>query len=161
MKWLPFPWLSALLWAVWLLLANELSTGSVLLGAVLAWVLPQATRFFWPSVPDLKRVGTMFRFVLVVHWDILVANVVVAWLILGPARRLEPAFVEVPVDLDSDFAITVLASTISLTPGTVTADVSADRKTLLVHALDVKDQQALIKQIKERYEKPLKEMFQC
>lgn len=160
-RWLPFPGLSLLLWAVWLLLVNEISTGQVLLGVVLAWLIPQVTRFFWPSVPRLRRVGSLMKFLLVVHWDILVANVAVARLILGPPSRLRPAFVELPLDLDDDFAITVLASTISLTPGTVSADVSADRRTLLIHALDVDDEEAMIRHIKTRYEQPLKEMFAC
>ena len=76
-------------------------------------------------------------------------------------RRLRPGFVELPLDLTDEFAITLLASTISLTPGTVSADVSEDRRTLLIHALDVDDQDAMIRQIKQRYERPLKEIFEC
>jgi multicomponent K+:H+ antiporter subunit E len=69
--------------------------------------------------------------------------------------------VQYPLDLREDFSITLLASTVSLTPGTVSADVSADRGTLLIHALDVADEAALIAQIKQRYEAPLKEIFEC
>lgn len=159
--WIPFPWLSGLLWVTWMLLVNAWSLGHFLLGGLLAWVLPLATRYFWPSVPRLRRIDSLLKFLVVVHWDILVANVWVAWLILNSPDRLRPAFVDLPVDLDSDFAITVLASTISLTPGTVSADVSEDRKHLLIHALDVEDPEALIETIKRRYERPLKEMFQC
>lgn len=159
--WIPFPWLSLLLWLTWMLLVNEWSLGHFLLGGVLAWVLPLSTRYFWPSVPQMRRIDSLLKFLVVVHWDILVANVWVAWLILNSPRRLRPAFVELPIELDNDFAITVLASTISLTPGTVSADVSEDRRHLLVHALDVADPQELIDTIKRRYERPLKEMFQC
>lgn len=158
--WIPFPWLSALMWLTWMLLVNEWSLGHFILGGLLAWVLPLSTRYFWPSVPRLQRVDRLLRFLAVVHWDILVANVAVARLILGPADRLRPAFVELPVDLDNDFAITMLASTISLTPGTVSADVSADRRHLLIHALDVADPDELVSTIKRRYEQPIKEMFQ-
>lgn len=160
-RWLPFPGLSLFLWVVWLLLVNEVSLGQVLLGAVLAWAIPQGTRAFWPAVPRLHRLDSLMKFLLVVGWDILVANVIVAGLILGPSSRLRPAFVELPLDTRDDFAITVLASTISLTPGTVSADVSADRSTLLVHALDVGDEQALVRHIKTRYERLIKEMFAC
>lgn len=160
-NWVPFPGLSLMLWAVWMLLVNQWSLGHLVLGGLLAWVLPLATRYFWPSVPRLKRVDSLVRFLLVVHWDIVVANITVARLILNSPRRLRPAFVELPIELDNDFAITVLASTISLTPGTVTADVSQDRRHLLLHVLDVGDQQALIDTIKHRYERPLKEMFAC
>ena len=65
------------------------------------------------------------------------------------------------LDLRDSFAITVLTSTVSLTPGTVSADVSEDRTRLLVHALHVEDPQALVAEIKQRYEGPIKEIFEC
>ncbi|MBF5058074.1 monovalent cation/H+ antiporter subunit E [Alcanivorax sp. 521-1] len=157
---LPFPMLSLLLWLSWLLL-NGFSWGHGLLGLVLAVVLPLGTRPFWPNVPRLRDFPKLVRFVLVVHWDIITANVVVARLILGSPRKLRPAFVELPLELTDDFAITLLASTISLTPGTVSADVSEDRRTLLIHALDMDDEAELVAQIKQRYERPLKEIFEC
>ncbi|MBM1142556.1 Na+/H+ antiporter subunit E [Alcanivorax sp. ZXX171] len=157
---LPFPMLSLLLWLSWLLL-NGFSWGHGLLGLVLAVVLPLGTRPFRPNVPRLRDFPKLVRFVLVVHWDIITANVVVARLILGSPRKLRPAFVELPLELTDDFAITLLASTISLTPGTVSADVSEDRRTLLIHALDMDDEAELVAQIKQRYERPLKEIFEC
>ncbi|MBL7250958.1 Na+/H+ antiporter subunit E [Alloalcanivorax marinus] len=157
---LPFPMLSLLLWLSWLLL-NGFSWGHGLLGLVLAVVLPLGTRPFWPNVPRLRDFLKLVRFVLVVHWDIITANLVVARLILGSPRKLRPAFVEMPLELTDDFAITLLTSTISLTPGTVSADVSEDRRTLLIHALDMDDEAALVAQIKQRYERPLKEIFEC
>ncbi|MFP1677435.1 Na+/H+ antiporter subunit E [Alloalcanivorax sp. C16-2] len=157
---LPFPMLSLLLWLSWLLL-NGFSWGHGLLGLVLAVVLPLGTRPFWPNVPRLRDFPKLVRFVLVVHWDIITANLVVARLILGSPRKLRPAFVEMPLELTDDFAITLLTSTISLTPGTVSADVSEDRRTLLIHALDMDDEAALVAQIKQRYERPLKEIFEC
>ena len=157
---LPFPMLSLLLWLSWLLL-NGFSWGHGLLGLVLAVVLPLGTRPFWPNVPRLRDFPKLVRFVLVVHWGIITANVVVARLILGSPRKLRPAFVELPLELTDDFAITLLASTISLTPGTVSADVSEDRRTLLIHALDMDDEAELVAQIKQRYERPLKEIFEC
>ncbi|MFP1681994.1 Na+/H+ antiporter subunit E [Alloalcanivorax sp. C16-1] len=159
-KLLPFPLLSLFLWLTWLLL-NGFSWGHGLLGLVLAVVLPLGTRPFWPNVPHLRNFPKLVRFVLVVHWDILTANLAVARLILGSPRKLRPAFVEMPLELEDDFAITLLASTISLTPGTVSADVSEDRRTLLIHALDMDDEAELVAQIKQRYERPLKEIFEC
>lgn len=160
-RWLPYPLLTLVLWAVWLLLVNELSTGQVLLGALLAWVLPLGTRFFWPAVPRVSSPGRLLAFMVVVIQDIVIANITVARLILGPGARMRPAFVELPLDLETEFAITVLANTISLTPGTVSADVSEDRRTLLVHVLNLDDEQRLIDTIKQRYEGPLKEVFEC
>jgi len=81
--------------------------------------------------------------------------------VIGPLHRLSPAFVEVPLDLRDPFVATLLASVVSLTPGTVAIDVDRQHWILLVHALDAPDPQALIDEIKERYEQPLREMFTC
>ena len=93
--------------------------------------------------------------------DIVVANLEVAKLILGPASRMRPAFVEVPLKLDDELALTMLASIVSLTPGTVSADLSDDKRTLLIHGLNVDDEAALVRSIQTRYEAPLLEVFAC
>jgi len=158
---LPHPIFSLVLLLVWLLLNNTLAAGHILLGSVIALVLPWATAGFWADRLHLHKPGLALRFLLLVFWDITVANIQVAKLILGSRRKLRPAFVHYPLELDNDFAITVLAATISLTPGTVSIDVSADHRTLLVHGLDVDDEEALIAEIKSRYEAPIKEIFGC
>ncbi|MGJ3257305.1 MAG: Na+/H+ antiporter subunit E [Alcanivorax sp.] len=157
---LPYPSLTLALWLTWLLL-NGFSVGHALLGLILAVVLPLGTRPFWPQVPLVRDRMGLLRFVLRVAKDILLANLAVALKVLGPVKDLQPGFVEVPLDLRDRFAITVLTSTVSLTPGTVSADVSEDRTRLLVHALHVEDPQALVAEIKERYERPIKEIFEC
>jgi multicomponent K+:H+ antiporter subunit E len=160
-RWLPHPLISLFLWLVWLLLANSLTRGQLLLGAFLAAVLPLLTARFWPDRPHMHQPFTLMRYLAVLLWDIVRANLTVARLVLGPTARLRPAFIHLPLDLGNDFAIAVLANTISLTPGTVSADISPDRRTLLIHALDVTDEARLVAHIKSRYEAPLKEIFQC
>ncbi|MBP22918.1 Na+/H+ antiporter subunit E [Alcanivorax jadensis] len=157
---LPYPSLTLALWLTWLLL-NGFSVGHALLGLILAVVLPLGTRPFWPQVPLVRDRMGLLRFVLRVAKDILLANLAVALKVLGPVKDLQPGFVEVPLDLRDSFAITVLTSTVSLTPGTVSADVSEDRTRLLVHALHVEDPEALVAEIKQRYEGPIKEIFEC
>jgi multicomponent K+:H+ antiporter subunit E len=109
----------------------------------------------------VKRPLKLIRYILVLMWDIVVANLAVAKLILGPTKALQPGFIAYPLNLTGDLPITLLASTISLTPGTLSAEVSKDREWLYIHALDLPDEQALIDEIKQRYETPLKEIFQC
>lgn len=160
-RWLPHPLLSLALFAVWLLLANSVAPGQMVLAALFALALPAATAAFWPDRPRIARPGRLLGLLAVVLFDILVANVAVARLILGSPGRLRPAFVRIPLTLRDEFAITLLASIISLTPGTVSSDISPDRRTLLVHALDVADVDALVAAIQARYEAPLREIFQC
>jgi multicomponent K+:H+ antiporter subunit E len=89
-----------------------------------------------------------------------VANVQVARLVLlVPNDRLRSRYVTVPLELRSPEAITVLAGTITMTPGTLSAELSADGGAILVHGLDVPDPEALVAEIKTRYEVRLLEIF--
>ncbi|MBR9871350.1 MAG: Na+/H+ antiporter subunit E [Gammaproteobacteria bacterium] len=154
----PQPWLSLVLFSTWQFLSDGISGASVVMGLLLAWIIPQITHGFWPERPAFVKVWRMPMFVLIVVWDILVASCKVAVLILNP-RPPKPVFVNYPLQLEHPLAISLLASTISLTPGTVSADVSDDNKTLLIHALDAESEQEVIDAIHKRYEKPLMEMF--
>ncbi|WP_028238490.1 Na+/H+ antiporter subunit E [Stutzerimonas azotifigens] len=160
-RWLPHPALSVALAGLWLLLNNTLAPGHVLLGAFLGWGIPLLVGPFVMPVPRVRRPLLLVRFLLRVILDIVVANLHVARLVLGPKGRLSPAFVEVPVRIDDEFVLTALTSIISLTPGTVSASLSEDRRTLLVHALDAPDAEALVAEIRTRYETPLLEIFEC
>jgi multicomponent K+:H+ antiporter subunit E len=159
--WLPMPAQSLILFVVWLLLNNTLAPGHILLGAVLALTIPLLIAPTQAPQPRVVRHWAAVRYVGRVLWDILVANFEVAMRVLGPTRRLQPAFVAIPLDVEGALPITILASTISLTPGTVSAEVSEDRKWLYIHALHLEDEAALIAQIKSRYEAPIKEIFGC
>ncbi|GAB3483347.1 Na+/H+ antiporter subunit E [Azotobacter salinestris] len=161
MRGLPHPALSLLLAIIWLMLVNTLSLGHLLLGAFLGWAIPLLCRDFLIRVPRVRRPLQLIRFVLKVFGDILIANLAVAKLVLGPKERLNPAFVEVPMAIEDGFVLAVLTSIISLTPGTVSADLSADRRTLLLHALDAPEPGQLAAEVKRRYEAPLLEIFEC
>ena len=159
--WLPTPLMSILLLIVWLLMVRSIAFGHLLLGGLLAVVIPLVTHRFWDAQPHVKKPRLLLRFALRVLGDIVTANLQVAWLIINPWRRLRPHFVEYPLMLENRFTITLLANTISLTPGTVSANLRLDGKSLLIHALDVEDDDALIETIRERYERPLKEIYEC
>lgn len=157
---LPHPVLTATLILVWLLLMNDLSAGGLVLAVVIGVVVPIATAPYWPDRPRLHVGWPLLRYLGVVLWDILVANFEVAWVILTrPSARLRSTWLVVPLEVRSPEAITTLAGTISLTPGTVSADLSACGRALLVHALDVPDGDEAVARIKARYETPLKEIF--
>ncbi|MCB1967094.1 MAG: Na+/H+ antiporter subunit E [Candidatus Accumulibacter sp.] len=158
---LPRPGLSLTVFLLWAVITNAASLGLLVLGVVLAIVIPLLTRHFWPNPPRLARPWRALRFLGLFALDIITANWRVARQIIGPLHRLSPAFVEVPLDLRDPFIATLLASIVSLTPGTVSIDVDRQRWVLLVHALDAPDPEALIREIKERYELALREMFAC
>lgn len=158
---LPQPVVSLAILALWMALASSLSLGNLLLGTVLALAIPQFTQRFWPNHPRVTRpLRALMLFALVIY-DIVVANIEVARLVLGPIDRLRPDLIELPLDIADPFVATLLGSIISLTPGTVSIEINTDAKVLLIHALDVEDKDALIASIKTRYEAPLKEIFKC
>lgn len=160
-KWLPHPVLSIFLVIVWLLLVAEVSVAQVLLALFLAWAIPMSCKSFLSGMPPLRNPFAAIRLLFLVTYDIVLANIAVARLILGPTGRLKPLFVEVPLELTQPMSISLLASIITMTPGTVSADLSEGNTFLLVHALDCDDPEMLVVEIKQRYEKPLLEIFGC
>jgi multicomponent K+:H+ antiporter subunit E len=156
---IPHPLWSAALALFWLWLNNSLAAGTVVVGVLLGWALPFFARRFWQERERVSRPWRLLPFALVVMADIFVANLKVARSVLGPIGRLRPGFARVPLAVRSDVGIMVLSSTISLTPGTLSAELSDDRSELLVHYLDETDAEAMVALIKSRYERPLLEIF--
>jgi len=160
-RWLPHPLLTPALAVTWLLLNNSLAPGHVALGLLLGLLIPRFTQAFWPERVRLRRPAALFRLAGVFLQELLLANLAVARLIIAGPRALRPAFVVVPLALRNELAISLLANIVCLTPGTVSARLSADRRELLVHALDCADGAALAAAIKSRFEAPLREAFEC
>jgi multicomponent K+:H+ antiporter subunit E len=162
LRWLlPHPNLTVLLAVVWILLQNDFSAGMAIFGLIIGIVIPIGTARWWPDRPQNIKAMRMVAYVVMVLWDIVLANIEVAWIILTrPNSRIRSAWVVIPIDLRSPEAISILAGTITLTPGTVSADLSNAGHSLLVHALDTDDPDAVRDEIKNRYERRLKEIFE-
>lgn len=157
----PHPYLTLLIVVIWMMLTTSISLGTIVLGLIIGLALPVATAPYWPDRPHLRNWPAAFRYVLLVLWDIVVANFVVARIVVFmPNSAIRPAFIAIPLELRSPEAITVLAGTITMTPGTVSAEISADGRALLVHCLHAPDPDAVRDEIKARYERRLKEIFE-
>ncbi len=159
-KLLPHPLFSFTLLIIWLMLVNKVSVGNVLLGAILGVIVPILTAPYWPGRPHIKNHFKAVEYALVVLWDIVLANFHVAAIILFKRNKdIQSKWVCVPLDVTSPEAITILAGTITMTPGTVSSMLSADSSSILVHCLDCEDPDAVRDEIKNRYERRLKEIF--
>lgn len=157
----PHPLLSLLLAVTWLLLVNEFKWGSVVMALILAIAIPKATSAYWPNRPKIKDIPAFASYCLLVMWDILVANVQVAKIVVFMKNEdIKSAWIPVPIDLKTPEAITMLAGTITMTPGTVTADMSSCGRVLLIHSLHAPDPDAIRDDIKARYEARLKRIFE-
>lgn len=158
---IPHPAMTFVLAAGWCALAGSLSANSVLFGLALGLVIPAAMRPFGPDSLKVRHWHRAAAYALIVLYDIVVSNVVVARIVLFmPRRDLRPAWIAVPLELTNAEAIAVLSGTITMTPGTLTADLSADGRALLVHCLHAPDPEAVRDQIKSRYEARLKEIME-
>ncbi|TYC65301.1 Na+/H+ antiporter subunit E [Stappia sp. BW2] len=102
-----------------------------------------------------KGVGLAVLFV----YELVLSAWRVAIIVLKPKIELQPGIIAFPLTVDRDFEITMLANLITLTPGTLSVDVSEDRKTLYVHCIDVPDPQATIDDIKNGFERKILEVF--
>ena len=151
--------MSASLFVLWLLLVGELSVAHVLLAAALAISVPWFSERLRDKRGRPRRPLVMARLMAVVLHDIVVSNIEVARLILGPESRIRPGFIWLPLDIRNAYGITALASIITSTPGTVSCDLTADKRHLLVHCLNLTDPDAIVAQIKARYERPLMEIY--
>ncbi len=160
-NWLfPHPFLTLILAVVWVLLQNDVTAGMVVFGIILGIIIPRITAVWWPDRPRSFRMGKMFTYSLMVLWDIVVSNIHVAWIVITvPNAKLRPVWIVIPLDVKHPEAITILAGTITLTPGTVSADLSSQGNSLLVHVLHTDDPDAVRDDIKNRYERRLLEIF--
>jgi len=159
-KILPHPLVTVLMIVVWMLLVAKMTVGNLVLGTFLGLVIPVITAPYWPERPSIRNPLMIAEYIVVVLWDIIKANVVVALTILFKSNKnIQSHWITVPVDLKTAEAITVLAGTITLTPGTVSAMLCADGSSILVHCLDTDDPDGVRDEIKQRYERRLLEIF--
>jgi len=158
---MPHPLLSVMLLLVWLGLVNTLTLGNLILGSLFGLVIPMLTAAYWPDRPKLRAPLKIVQYIGIVLWDIVVANVQVAMIILfKPETKIRSHWIPIRIELTSAEAITVLAGTITMTPGTVSATLAADGRSILVHCLHADDPDAVRDEIKSRYERRLKEIFE-
>lgn len=156
---LPAPTISVLLLVAWAMLNGSLDTGNLLLGALLALAIPRVMHRMRPERPGPSRPGVALRLALVVGRDILVSGLVVARRVLGPEAAIRPRFIWLPLTIRDPHGIVALAGIVTMTPGTLSAEITEDRRLLLIHAFDVDDEAALVADIQRRYEAPLRAIF--
>ncbi len=152
--------LNFLLALAWVALTGQLTPVNFGAGFVVGYVLLWLTWRAIGEVSYFKKVWQVIRFTGYFLWQLIVANLRVTYEILTPPHHMRPAVVAVPLDITNPSAVTLLANLITLTPGTLSLDVAPDNKTLFVHAIYVEDEATFQKEIKEGFERYVKEMFE-
>jgi multicomponent K+:H+ antiporter subunit E len=161
-RWLPFPLFSAALLAMWLLLNETLAPAQVLLGGLLALGGGRMLALLQPPMGRARyRAAALAALLWLVFLDVVRSNLAVVRIVLRPAGRDRVAgFLALPLEVRHPGALAALACIITATPGTSWARYDAARNVVTIHVLDLIDEQAWIRQFKERYERRLKEIFE-
>ncbi|MEM2832794.1 MAG: Na+/H+ antiporter subunit E [Candidatus Caldarchaeum sp.] len=148
-----------LLALVWMALTGQFNAVNFALGFVLSyaalWLIYRihgSSSYFWKT-PQFLRLS------LFALREIIKANLNVAYIVLNPGYQVRPGIIAVPMDARTDAEITLLANLITLTPGTLSIDISADRKVLYVHSIDIGDDpDQLRRKIKDQLERRILEV---
>ena len=158
---LPFPLLWGALIAMWLALNGTLALADVLVGALAAFVAVRGLALLQRPAYHARRPIVAVKLAGRVLLDIVRSNIDVAAIVLRRAtRRGIAAFVDIPLDVRHPGALAVLACIITSTPGTAWAGYDRRASVLTIHVLDLADEAALVREIKDRYERPLREIFE-
>jgi multicomponent K+:H+ antiporter subunit E len=157
---IPSPWLSLGLFGGWLLLQRSHGPGQLLMGLLVAVVMPLLMAPLRPRPGPLRRWGALAALILRVGRDVVVSAMQVAYgVFLSRRRPPRSAFVVVPLELRDMHALAALSMITAVIPGTVWCELAPDRSAVLLHVFDVGDQAAFVEQFKADYDHPLKEIF--
>jgi multicomponent K+:H+ antiporter subunit E len=157
---LPYPILSAFLLGMWLLLNQSVSPGQMLLGSIIGIAGGLTISTLQIPTGRIRRPRTVLRLAIVVLIDIIRSNIAVMRIVLNPDRRSKSDFIWVKLDIRNEYALSILACIVTSTPGTVWVNFDSRTGVLLLHVLDLVDEQAWIDLIKTRYERLLMEIFE-
>lgn len=146
---------------VWAGLTASFTLPSLLVGYALGFAaLWFAQPLFDGTSSYFLRVYRIIRLTLFFLYELVVSSLRVAWDVLTPTQLSSPAIIEVPLDVKSDLEILLVTNLISLTPGTLSLDVTPDRKTLIVHAMFGDDPEGLVAELKNGMERMVREAFE-
>ncbi|MDD7971454.1 Na+/H+ antiporter subunit E [Roseinatronobacter alkalisoli] len=153
--------INLLLAFAWAAMTGSFGLGTLATGAALGFFA------LWLSAPltgidrlYFLRTYRVVRLALFFFWELLLSSLRVAWDVIRPFPKNKPAIIEVPLTVQSDIEILLVTNLISLTPGTLSVDVTQDRSTLLVHAMFADDPDALVAELKNGMERMVAEVFE-
>jgi multicomponent Na+:H+ antiporter subunit E len=144
---------------VWALLQGGLQEQHLVVGFILGYAIIGLVQQALGSRGYAIKGFQLIYFVLFVVWEIITASIALAWLLLQPRLKLSPAVVAIDLDVKSDTEIVLLANLITLSPGTLTLDISSDRRTLYVHTVTLEDPETFRHKIKNGLERQVLEVM--
>lgn len=152
--------LNVLLALSWMALTGQFTFSNFVAGFGLSYLMLWLGQRVVGSSSYFLKVRQVIWFITFFIWELVLANLRVAYDIITPGYFMRPGIVAIPLDIESDAEITLLANLITLTPGTLSLDVSTDRRTLYVHAIYIRDIDQFRRNIKNGFERRVQEVFE-
>jgi multicomponent Na+:H+ antiporter subunit E len=143
---------------VWAMLMDEVTFLNLMIGFLMGLALIYVFRSSLGTDCYTIRLRQAAKLTVLFVKEVVVANIVVIRQVLAPKLNIKPGIIALPLDVKTDMQITLLASMISLTPGTLSMDVSEDRRILFVHVFNIEDRDEIIRTIKGTFEKGILEV---
>ncbi len=150
--------LNILLAIIWVLLTGNLEYKKFIEGFFIGFIIIWITKNVSNSRNYITKIPKIIAFVFYFIYELILANIKITIDVLTPKNRMSPGIIAVPLSAETDFEITLLANLITLTPGSLSLDVSSDRKILYVHSMYVSDKKKFKDQIKNGFERKLLEI---
>lgn len=147
--------LNIILASAWIFLTGDLQFQNFIEGFIIGFVIIFISKNVTSTTSYLQKIPKIIGFILYFIYELIVANIKVTIDILTPRHRMTPAIIAVPLTIDKNFEITLLANLITLTPGTLSLDLSSDRKILYIHSMYVDDPDKFRDEIKNGFEKKI------
>lgn len=143
--------------SLWVILTSDFSYQNFILGILLSSLITLYTGSLFTQKIYYNKLHKILFLLLFFIWELILANLRVAFEIMKPRMTFTPGIVEIPLDVKNDIHITLLANMITLTPGTLTLYISDDKKSLFVHTMYLDDRNKFISEIKNGFEKKILE----
>ena len=151
--------INILLALIWAALLGDFSIINLLFGFAIGYIALWLMKSVMGTFSSYSvKVWQVINFTVYYSWELIKANVRMAYSVLAPNNKMKPGIIAIPLDITSDFQITLLANMITLTPGTLSLDVSTDRRVLYVHSIYVTDPDDFRREIKEGFERKVLEV---
>ncbi len=142
-----------LLMLIWVFLTGEYNFYNFFFGYILSFLIIWLVDSSSGQTKYVRIVPRIVSFIFFFNYELIKANLQVAYEVMTPGLKVSPGIVRIPLDVETNFEISFLANLITLTPGTLSLDISDDKKVLYVHTMYVKDKDKFIWSIKNGFEK--------
>ncbi len=157
---MPLATLALSISVIWLLLKGDGSPGNFFVGLILAMILIYFLRRTYQQERSFRRVGDVVHFLVNFTRELIVANIQVLKIVLSPRINIRPGIIAFKTECKTPLGITLLANSITLTPGTLSVDISEDQTTIFIHTLDIEHPDQVRDTIRRGLEEPVKGAFE-